>query len=156
MENETEQNKYEYAGFWIRTGASIIDGILLAMITIPIMIMVYGLDEALYSEKFILGAVDFFLNITLPLFATVILWMYKSATPGKMILGLSVVDQQTGNKLTIGQSFGRYFAYIIAIIPLLLGIFWVAWDKKKQGWHDKLAKTVVIRNKKRTEDVKFI
>ena len=73
MENETEQNKYEYAGFWIRTGASIIDGILLAMITIPIMIMVYGLDEALYSEKFILGAVDFFLNITLPLFATVIL-----------------------------------------------------------------------------------
>ena len=48
--------------------------------------------------------------------------MYKSATPGKMILGLSVVDQQTGNKLTIGQSFGRYFAYIIAIIPLLLDI----------------------------------
>jgi len=155
MEDKTEQNEYEYAGFWIRTGASLIDAILFFMITMPIMIMVYGLDQTLHPEEFILGAVDFLINFTLPLFATVILWMYKSATPGKMILGLTVVDEETGNKLTIGQSFGRYFSYLIAVIPLLIGILWVAWDKKKQGWHDKLAKTVVIRNKKRTDDVTF-
>jgi len=155
MKGKTEQNECEYAGFWIRTGASLIDGILFLMITIPIMIMIYGLEQVLYSEEFILGAADFLINFTLPLFATVIFWMYKSATPGKMILGLAVVDEQTGNKLTIGQSFGRYFSYLLAIIPLFIGILWVAWDKKKQGWHDKLAKTVVIRNKKRTEGVKF-
>ena len=148
MENEIEQNEYEYAGFWIRTGASIIDLILLMMIILPIMIMVYGAEQTFNSEEFILGSVDFLLNYTLPLFGTVIFWMYKSATPGKMVLHLKVLDEETGGKLTIGQSIGRYFAYIPAMLIFMLGIFWIAWDKKKQGWHDKLAKTVVVRNKK--------
>ena len=51
-------------------------------------------------------------------------------------------------KVTSEQNIGRYFAYIPAMLIFMLGIFWIAWDKKKQGWHDKLAKTVVVRNKK--------
>jgi uncharacterized RDD family membrane protein YckC len=39
----------------------------------------------------------------------------------------------------------RYLAYFVSIIPLFLGVLWVAWDKKKQGWHDKLANTVVVQ-----------
>ena len=59
MKGKTEQNECEYAGFWIRTGASLIDGILFLMITIPIMIMIYGLEQVLYSEEFILGRLIF-------------------------------------------------------------------------------------------------
>lgn len=51
----------------------------------------------------------------------------------------------TGGKPTAGQFIGRYFAYLIAFLPLCLGVIWVGIDKKKQGWHDKLAGTVVIR-----------
>ncbi len=40
---------------------------------------------------------------------------------------------------------GRYFGYYVSILPLMLGIIWVGIDKRKQGWHDKLAGTVVIR-----------
>jgi uncharacterized RDD family membrane protein YckC len=64
-----------------------------------------------------------------------------------MITNLTIVDAETGYKPTTGQFIGRYFAYYVSIIPFLLGIIWVGIDKRKQGWHDKLAGTVVIRNK---------
>ncbi len=150
-----KEQDYEYAGFWIRVGASLIDLALLLMITLPLTLMIYGSDRVWNSDDIILGPADFLINYSLPFFATIILWMYKSATPGKMVLHLKVLDEATGNKLTIGQSIGRYFAYIPAMLVLFIGIFWVAWDKKKQGWHDKLAKTVVVRSKKQVKDVKF-
>ncbi len=40
---------------------------------------------------------------------------------------------------------GRYLGYFASTIPLCLGFLWIAFDKRKQGWHDKLAGTVVIR-----------
>jgi uncharacterized RDD family membrane protein YckC len=40
---------------------------------------------------------------------------------------------------------GRYLGYFVSTIPFGLGLFWIGWDKRKQGWHDKLAGTVVIR-----------
>ena len=75
-------------------------------------------------------------------------------TPGKIILGLKIVDVHTGSKLSIGQAIGRYVGYIIAVLPMFAGIFWVGIDKRKQGWHDKLAGTVVIRTRA-TEAVNF-
>ncbi|MGZ8994756.1 MAG: RDD family protein, partial [Burkholderiaceae bacterium] len=47
----------------------------------------------------------------------------------------------------VGQSIGRYFGYYVSTIPLLIGLIWVAFDSRKQGWHDKLAGTVVVRPK---------
>ncbi len=41
----------------------------------------------------------------------------------------------------------RYLGYYISMLPLFLGIFWVGWDKRKQGWHDKIAGTLVIKEK---------
>jgi uncharacterized RDD family membrane protein YckC len=41
----------------------------------------------------------------------------------------------------------RYLGYYVSIFALGLGFLWVAWDDKKQGWHDKMAGTVVILNK---------
>lgn len=142
-----DNKEYEYAGFWIRVGASLIDMLLFAMIALPLMFLAYG-SLVWESEDIFLGAADFLINVTFPLFATVLFWVYKSATPGKIALKLKIVNAGDGGKLSVGQSLGRYFAYIPAMLVLFIGIFWVAFDKKKQGWHDKLAKTVVIKKKK--------
>lgn len=73
-----------------------------------------------------------------------------------MAVSVRVVDADTGGPLTVGQSIGRYVAYFVSILPLFLGILWVAFDPRKQGWHDKLAGTVVVRSKQYgTEPVRF-
>lgn len=146
-------NEQEYAGFWIRTGAAIIDTILMLIITLPILTAIYGTDY-FSGESFILGFWDVLLNYILPAIAVIIFWVYKSATPGKMATKLTIVDAKTGHKPSTGQFIGRYFGYYVSIIPLFLGIIWVGIDKQKQGWHDKLAGTVVIRSNK-SEPVKF-
>jgi uncharacterized RDD family membrane protein YckC len=67
-----------------------------------------------------------------------------------MAFGARVVDAQTGARLTTGQSIGRYLGYYVSIFSLGLGFAWVAVDPRKQGWHDKLAGTVVIRPRRTT------
>jgi len=93
----------------------------------------------------ILGFWDVVISYIFPFAITVWLWLKIGATPGKMLLGLRVVDAQTGDNISTVQAIGRYLAYFPAMIVLGLGIIWVAFDKKKQGWHDKMAGTAVIR-----------
>lgn len=150
-----EFTELEYAGFWVRVGASLIDSLLLIILTLPITLMIYG-DRVWDSDSFILGPADFLVNYILPAIAVVLFWLYKSATPGKMILHLKVVDAHTGASLTVGQAIGRYLGYFVAMIPLMIGILWVGFDRKKQGWHDKLANTVVVRDKNRIQPVSFV
>ena len=83
-------------------------------------------------------------------------WVYRQATPGKMAIHAKIVDAKTGEKPSIRQYLIRYIGYIIATIPFGIGILWVGWDKKKQGWHDKLACTVVVSPKENvTQEVAF-
>jgi uncharacterized RDD family membrane protein YckC len=83
-------------------------------------------------------------------------WTQKQATPGKAVLSLRVLDAESGKNLSIGQSIGRYLGYFVSVIPLGLGLLWVGLDSRKQGWHDKLAHTVVVRAKNRgPEPVRF-
>lgn len=142
---ELEEIEYQYAGFWVRTGASLIDFLLTCVIVFPILIGIYG-SEYFTSDDIVAGSWDFLLSWVLPAIGTIMFWMYKSATPGKMAIRAKIVDANTGEKASTGQLIGRYFAYILSILPLLLGCIWVAWDRKKQGWHDKLSGTVVIRS----------
>lgn len=142
-----EKNAVNYAGFWIRVAASIIDSVLIALITVPTLIGIYGM-EYLESEQFVSGIWDVLISWVFPAFAIITFWIYRSATPGKMLLNLKIVDTKTHEKPSPGQCIGRYLGYFVSMIPLMLGIIWVAFDKKKQGWHDKLAGTVVLRARK--------
>lgn len=141
-----EKTELEYAGFWSRTGATIIDTILLMLITAPLLISIYGTDY-FTSEEIIAGSWDFLISWVLPAFATIIFWIYRAATPGKMAIKAKILDANTGNTASTGQLIGRYLAYFVSILTLGLGLFWVAFDKRKQGWHDKLAGTVVVKTK---------
>lgn len=100
------------------------------------------------------GFWDVFLGYVVPIYATVWFWLKYLATPGKMATKLKVVDAISGEKMSVRQAIGHYFAYIPAMLPLGLGFIWVGIDKKKQGWHDKLAGTVVIRDDEK-EPVNF-
>lgn len=139
-----QTEELEYVGFWKRVAASIIDTILLLLVTGPILIAVYG-KEYWTSDAVIQGPVDFLLSWVFPLVAVIAFWMLKQATPGKMPFSAIIVDAKTGGAPTTGQYIGRYFAYFLSAIPLGLGFIWVAFDARKQGWHDKLAGTVVVR-----------
>jgi uncharacterized RDD family membrane protein YckC len=135
-----------YAGFWIRLWATVIDVILLLLITWPLLLWVYGL-EYFQSQAVIHGPMDFLISWVLPAVAVVIFWKYKSATPGKMIFSAKIVDAKTGGKPSTAQLIVRYFAYVVSMLPLMAGFVWIAFDRRKQAWHDKLAGTVVIREK---------
>ena len=151
----TMADNYEYAGFWIRVGASVLDTILVLLITIPLSMMVYG-SAFLESDQIVLGPADVAINYILPFVAVMAFWIYKAATPGKMAVKAIIVDAKTGQPMTRVQCVIRYFAYLVAMLPLFIGLIWVAWDSKKQGWHDKIAGTVVIRRKAAdTESVEF-
>jgi uncharacterized RDD family membrane protein YckC len=137
----------QYVGFWARVGAAIIDTILFAIICVPLLTMFYGREYWMGYGGLIAGPADFLINWLLPAVAVILFWMYRQATPGKMAIGAKIVDAKTGGKCSTGQLIGRYLAYYVSIIPLMLGIVWVGIDAKKQGFHDKLAGTVVVRSR---------
>jgi len=76
--------------------------------------------------------------------ATILLWRFRGATPGKMLFSARIVDANTLAAPSTGKLVGRFFAYLVSMIPAGLGFLWIAFDARKQGWHDKLAGTVVI------------
>lgn len=140
----SERNtELRYAGFWIRVAAALIDTLLMMMITFPLLMTIYG-SEILQSGAMINGVWDFLISYIFPAVAVILFWIYKSATPGKMLCGLKVISLGKSEKLSVGQSIGRYLAYYPATLVLMLGLIWVAFDKRKQGWHDKLANTAVV------------
>lgn len=139
-------SELEYVGFWLRLWASIIDTVLMLVIIAPVVSWIYGADYWI-SGEIIQGPADFLITWVLPAVAVVLFWIYRQATPGKMAIGARIVDATTGDKPSTGQLIGRYFAYYVSTLPLLIGFIWVGIDKRKRGFHDLLAQTVVVRTK---------
>ena len=137
-------NEQEYAGFWVRVGATLIDTVIIMIVLMVPLSFIYG-EQYWLGDRYIRGFWDLMLGYVVPIVATIWFWLRFLGTPGKMALKLRVVDARTGNKLSVGQAIGRYFAYILSILPFGLGFIWIGIDSRKQGWHDKLAGTVVIR-----------
>jgi uncharacterized RDD family membrane protein YckC len=138
----------EYVGFWARVGAAIIDSLLILAIVGPLTYWAFGPSYFTIGSTGTFGhLVDFLINAVLPAAAVIIFWVYRQATPGKIAVGARIVDERTGGRPSTGQLIGRYFAYYVSIIPFGLGLLWVAFDSRKQGWHDKLAHTLVVRDR---------
>jgi uncharacterized RDD family membrane protein YckC len=134
----------KYVGFWARVLATLIDSVLIMAITLPPLLAIYGLAY-LENNEAVSGLADILISNILPMILVILFWTKKQATPGKMAVSAKIVDAETGGKPSKKQCVGRYFAYILSAIPLGLGFLWVAFDPKKQSWHDKLAGTVVVK-----------
>ena len=132
-----------YVGFWLRVVAFCLDLILLLIVMVPVAFMMYG--GALLQGGAGFGFVNFMLNWVLPPVAIILFWRYRGATPGKMAVGAVIVDADHGGAPTLTQLIIRYFAYIPSSLVFGLGFLWIAWDARKQAWHDKLSRTVVIK-----------
>lgn len=138
-----------YAGFWRRFAASWLDGLLLVALLAPLMLLIYGhgwfvwvADQGALLKVY--GLWDALLARVVPFVAIVLLWTRRGATPGKLLMGCRIVDARTGRPPRPGQAALRLAAYAVSALPLYLGFAWIGWDRRKQGWHDKLAGTVVL------------
>lgn len=164
---------FEYAGFWIRLAAYLLDLIpwliVAALLFVPLFTTFFELARDLPSppagaevgsaeyqawqallmeqmnEAFAgfgpisgllqLGSIVYYVGF----------WTWRGQTPGKMLLGLRIVRDSDAVKPGLARSILRYVGYIISGIPLFLGFIWIAFDGRKQGWHDKISGTVVLR-----------
>ncbi len=83
-------------------------------------------------------------QMTVLLISSAICWKFWSATPGKILMGMKIVDAETEKPMTNRQIILRTLGYIPSCGMFFLGIFWISFNKRCQGWHDKIAGTVVI------------
>lgn len=149
---EIAEDHVDYVGFWRRFVAFVIDSILLLAIIVPLIGWLYGwgsLLEPRDGTEFRTG--EILINWVLPICATLAFWHYRQATPGKMLVDARIVDQTTLGPASFGRLVLRNLAYIPSTLVLGIGFLWIAFDERKQAWHDKIARTVVIRGRLRKE-----
>ena len=113
---------YPKASFWERLAAAFLDVILVSILSAvlhpiaPIVVLAY------FSG----------------------LWAWKATTIGGIVVGLKVV-RTDGKPLTFPVTLIRSLAAAFSVVVLFLGFLWIIWDSEKQGWHDKIAGTVVLK-----------
>jgi uncharacterized RDD family membrane protein YckC len=151
--------EYEYAGFWLRLLAFSVDSLWVTLVVAvvgalfetsnpevdrffrdPEHVSVAGLQAALVPS-----ATDVIIQVVLPVLLLTGFWLVRNTTPGKSMLHLRIVDAETGGAPTRRQLLIRGLGYYVSAFGLLLGFAWIGIDPRKQGWHDKMAGTVVVR-----------
>ena len=112
------------AGFWERMGAAFLDVVLVSILGA----IVGGPPQAF------LVALAYFAGM----------WTWKGTTIGGIVLGLKLV-RLDGQRITFVVALVRGLAAAFSVVVVFLGFLWITWDRDKQGWHDKIAGTVVLR-----------
>jgi uncharacterized RDD family membrane protein YckC len=151
-EGATVAGVMEYAGFWIRFGASLLDGIILGVVNaiirfVPLLALGIGAQKTgarlgrFSAAVLLLALIQYGVAITYEKF-----FVGKfGATPGKMACRLRVVTAD-GGRVGYGRAFGRYFAKLLSAITLCIGYLMVAFDKEEhRGLHDRICNTRVIK-----------
>ena len=150
----------EYVGFWLRVFAALVDTVVVSAtvavvgwLLVPRSVSLQHMLDLDSGNQTLLGVVlsvapgwpHVLFQEFLPALLVFLFWRYRSATPGKMLIRARIVDADTGAAPSTVQLVIRYLCYYLSILPLGLGLLWVGWDPRKQGWHDKIARTVVVR-----------
>lgn len=154
MTQNEQGEELEYVGFWLRTAATLIDTLLLLVVIALLLVPFYGVNHFLQPGA-VKGAADFVISWVLPAIIVLMFWLVSGATPGKIAMSARIVDSETGGALSFPQAVIRYLGYIVSTLPFCVGFIWAAFDARKQGWHDKLAGTVVVRPKGGSVSVRF-
>ena len=162
----------QYAGFYVRFIAMLIDSIILLLpfsIVFGILsnviwgspppmpdsaqisqtqdpqvaIQVFR-ETLLAPEAFTRILIDNLIAFVLTCILFAVFWHFYASTPGKMVFGVKIIDAKTGQPPSRRQDLIRAFAYLVSTIPLMAGFFAIMFDKRKRGWHDQLAGTLVV------------
>ena len=148
---------HHYAGFWSRAAARIIDLlIIIAAFNLIYLVDTLGADAGLWTgmglgEGSPPGGAFSMANVlrglfflTFPVFYYVYLHAVYGQTFGKMALRIRVVNEH-GTPLDYRKAFLRWLGYFLCDLTFYVGYVWAAFDPRKQGLHDKVCKTVVVR-----------
>lgn len=119
----------ERAGVWRRLAATVLDFILV-MILLTVTRRVFPSSGQLLLL--------FWLTYH------IVMWSWKGTTIGGIVLGLKLI-RTDGQPLGYPVAIVRGLSSIFSALPLCLGFLWVAWDKDRQSWHDKIAGTTIIK-----------
>ncbi len=128
----------EYAGFWRRVGAALIDAILVGVVggILNAILGATGDDSgAIGGLITFVGAYAYYAGMESS---------SSQATVGKMALGIQVTDLN-GRRISFWRALGRNLAEILSALILLIGYIMVAFTAKKQGLHDMIAGTLVVK-----------
>ncbi len=137
------------AGIGRRLGAVLIDGLLPLLVYLPllaVLLPVSGMEPSSGALTAVgLGAVLVYTAL-MGYMAYALVQLGQGRSPGKKLLGLRVISLETGRpagfwRMLLRDVIGKW----VSAIVLYLGFFWAIWDEQHQGWHDKIAKTVVVR-----------
>jgi uncharacterized RDD family membrane protein YckC len=150
-----------YGGFWIRLVARVVDGIIIGIplsVIFGVFIVLAGgiastatnTTDQNAQAAVGLGLIGVWLLIaTLATIGTVIYFVYfwgtSGSTLGMRIFKLRIVDADTGAPIGMARAIVRYLMSIVNSLACYIGWIWVAFDPRKQGWHDKVANSVVLQ-----------
>jgi uncharacterized RDD family membrane protein YckC len=143
LNKKPEEYALEYAGFWIRLGAAVIDFIILLFILAVIYYSVFRfIAPIMLSGRFIMIfiSISWFIEIAY----LVAFWAWRGQTPGKLLTGIKIIRTDS-SPITWRYALLRYLGYIISTITFFIGFIWIAFDDRKQGLHDKIADTYVVK-----------
>ncbi|MCB0606341.1 MAG: RDD family protein [Lewinellaceae bacterium] len=145
----------DYAGFWLRFAAYIIDGFIVTIVTYVVMFAILG---ALWAGAMSGGSInETGLMGGMALMYVIIIagmWLYfalmessaKQATLGKMAVGIKVVDE-AGERISFGKASGRFFGKIISGVIIYIGFIMAGFTERKQALHDMMAGTLVVTSR---------
>jgi uncharacterized RDD family membrane protein YckC len=124
-----------YGGFWIRFVAAFLDSLIIGIpagITQFVLVYFTGMRSLSYLVSLAAAVLVIYLD------------GIKGGTPGKLILGMRIVNEK-GEFIGIPMAILRYIGKILSSLILFIGYFMIGWDARKQGLHDKIAKTYVVK-----------
>jgi uncharacterized RDD family membrane protein YckC len=131
-----------YGGFWIRVVAYIIDAVIIGIVAgIIDAILHINLTDP-QNPNYGSGSG---VNLVLSFAYFVGMWSTQGATLGQRIFKLKVVDANTSQPISFGKSALRWVGLLVSFLVCFVGIIWVAFDARKQGWMDKIAGTLVVQ-----------
>ena len=137
----------DYAGFWKRVGASIIDTLLTGLfgfsLGVILVLMSIGMQWSQETTMMLARVLQVFCIIVTWLYYTILESSQFQATIGKKALGIVVTDL-AGNRISFGRANGRYFAKLVSAMSLGIGFIMVGITTHKQGLHDKIANCLVM------------
>ena len=151
---------FQYGGFWMRFVASLIDGIILAVVGTVVNFVAVGSmmpgmgnirpdstpEEAFAAIGPVLGMLGlaFLINTAIQCAYESLFISRVGATPGKMVFGMKVV-RPDGRPVSLGRAVGRYFAKFLSAMTLMIGYIMAGFDSHKRAMHDMICDTRVIK-----------
>lgn len=170
MSEYQSEPQYNFAGFWRRTVAGLIDFIILSILPAawigvaflafgspiqPSDVSAFGLyapaqevqDIKEFSENSRFSQQQRIAGWASNIFSVVFVigfWTWRGQTPGKMLFKMRIIKKD-GSPIGLRDSILRFVGQIIGLTLLCIGFFMIGWDRRKQGLHDKIAGTYVVQ-----------